>query len=126
MIKFILSLTIILLSRTIFAQSSCLESIKNGTFVHFSPDGETRIVRKKNRQTEYFGNGKIKSKVMWLSEDEYILEVKKKKNAEIAIVNIGSIIHVKITRCYQDYYDFTISLDNNGEIIEADARYYKR
>ncbi|NGF77153.1 hypothetical protein G5B10_14785 [Fluviicola sp. SGL-29] len=107
-----------------FAQSVCLENIKEGRFTHFASDGETIIIRKKNSQTEYFDRGKIKSKVTWIKEDEYLLEITKIKKAELVAVNVGSIISVKVIGCHENYYDFTISLNNNGEIIQADARYY--
>lgn len=128
MSKFIISSVFILLFKIAFSQSSCLKDIKEGKFTHFSNDGEkTLIIRKKGKQTEYLSNGKNRLYVKWIKEDEYLLEERKNKNGESRIVNEGSIIHVKIIGCHEDYYDFTVFLlDEDGVVMEeVSARYYR-
>ncbi len=131
MSKFIVSCTFILLFKISFSQSSCLEDIKYGRFIHFSYDGKkvATIIRKKGRQTEYFSQGKNKLNVTWIKEDEYLLEDRKTKfkNTESRIGNVNSIIHVKVIGCYEEYYDFTaFILDEDGVVMEeVSARYYR-
>ena len=100
-IKFTITLLAMSFSTLISAQSNCREKIQEGTFISLKTGYEDYyIVRKKNKQIEYFNQdqSKIISKVKWLDDETYKIIIKKRVNFDVPDDTIKSYTF-KVIEC---------------------------
>lgn len=102
----VLILFVFLSGYSTYAQdSNCLTSLRIGEFVAVSEDGKKlgyKVIRKKNKQTEIYNNGKSKiiSRIKWLNDSTYTLTTLKMINTpNPGCDKIGAIATVKILDC---------------------------
>lgn len=91
--------------------------------MYFSESDTSIIYRKQDFQIETTKgrDSRITSKIYWINENEYSLEIIEIENIELQYVEVGSVLHVVIDTCEQNYYDFTIYFN---EYFVGPTRYY--
>ena len=119
---FILSV-LIGISTTVYAQSKECSKFKNGKFLIEDPNyGNSQIVRKGSKQTEYGESSqlKMKFKVEWLDECTYTLTpnkvIKNPKNIEFPM---EMVVRVEIIEVKENsYIQRSTSNTSNYEVIK--------